>query len=52
MAPTHSEEFKCEEVRIALTSGLTRRQSHSFAHCPRPNGGQRAHYLPTPLMLF
>ena len=29
MAPKHSEEFKRDAVRIALTSGLTRRQASS-----------------------
>ncbi len=29
MASTHSEEFKRDAVRIALTSGLTRRQASS-----------------------
>ena len=29
MAPKHSEEFKRDAVRIALTSGLTRQQASS-----------------------
>jgi len=29
MASAHSEEFKRDAVRIALTSGLTRRQASS-----------------------
>ena len=30
MANGHSDEFRCDAVRIALTSGLTRRQVSAY----------------------